>query len=68
MSRLVISYGISHIKSDPHHLDVNGFGKMKPNQNFTSKLGTGKISVILGETLVFSDTTFMHNNQRCPLN
>lgn len=37
LSRLVISYGTSHIKSDPHHLDVNGFGKMKPNQNFDIK-------------------------------
>ena len=32
LSRLVIPYGISHIKSDPHHLDENG--KMKPTPNF----------------------------------
>lgn len=37
LSRLVISYGISYIKSDSDHLDKNGFGKMKPTPNFDIK-------------------------------
>lgn len=66
LSRLVISYGIRHTKSDPHHLDEKSFENQR--KTLTSKLGTGKIGVILGETLAFSDTTSVHNYQRCPLN
>lgn len=37
LSRLVISYGIRHTKSDPHHLVEKSFGKIKPTQNFDIK-------------------------------
>ena len=37
LSRLVISYGISYIKSDSDRLNKNGFGKMKPTPNFDIK-------------------------------